>query len=249
MILPAGTRLGPYEIVEPLGKGGMGEVYRDLKPGNVMLIGPTVKLLDFGVAKWLASAEYPAGVTTSTLIGAGAIAGTLAYMAPEQIDGKPVDERCDLFALGAILYEMLAGHPAFAADSPSTTMAAILTGQPIPLRDVRPEAPPEVTKVLTKCLAKRPADRWQSAADVANALRAVPRTTEPVSTRRSRPRGTSAAWVGALAIVVLGVAVALTIARFRGDVMPASSIGTTAVSSPRRSIAVLGFRNLSGRPD
>ena len=81
-------------------------------------------------------------MTSSTLIGAGAIAGTLQYMAPEQIDGKPVDERCDIFALGVILYEMLAGRPAFTGDVPSAVMAAILTSQPVPLRSCIPRSPP-----------------------------------------------------------------------------------------------------------
>ena len=106
-------------------------------------------------------------MTSSTLIGAGAIAGTLQYMAPEQIDGKPVDGRCDIFALGVILYEMLAGRPAFSGDTPSATMAAILTSQPVPLRDLSRACRRRWRKWSTKCLAKRPADRWQSADEVA----------------------------------------------------------------------------------
>ena len=135
-----------------------------------MLTATGVKLLDFGLAKWL-SGPSEAGVTSSTLIGVGLIAGTLQYMAPEQIDGQPVDERCDIFALGAIIYEMLAGRPAFSGDTASSTMAAILVGQPAPLRNLHSGVPPALIDIVAKCLAKRPADRWTSAADLADALR------------------------------------------------------------------------------
>ena len=233
-----------------------GLVHRDLKPGNVMLTASGVKLLDFGLAKWLSGAEQP-GVTSSTLIGVGLIAGTLQYMAPEQIDGQPVDERCDIFALGAILYEMLAGRPAFSGATPSMTMAAILVGQPAPLRSVQPEASPGLTDVIARCLAKRPSERWASAADVAGALRAL-RTSaippisqivaRPFQRLRTRPSRVAALAIAALVLVVGG----LLVKRFVGassdagdDPRPAAGVS----ASPRRSIAVLGFRNLSGRSD
>src|SRR6185295_2406826 len=236
--------------------------------------------------------EIVGGVTTSTLIGEGAIAGTLQYMAPEQIDGKPVDERCDIFALGVILYEMLAGRPAFAGDVPSSLMAAILTSQPVPLRSLQPEVSAALTKVVTKCLAKRPADRWPSADAVAAALRKLRKTRsrgeprhgtprEPADTPRLRRASDSAAptstppleqsdpaskvrlipegdgvdvrkrdarrvWTGTLAVVLLflGAMTALFVARFNGtrNATPATMVN----ASPRRTIAVLGFRNLAG---
>jgi serine/threonine protein kinase len=201
-----------------------GLVHRDLKPGNVMLSGTSAKLLDFGIAKWLSGLDPAAKITTSTLIGVGAIAGTLPYMAPEQIDGKPVDERCDIFALGAILYEMLAGRPAFSGDTPSETMAAILTNQPEPLRNLTPDISPALAKVVTKCLAKRPADRWQSADELTGALQkfkgAPARDTRRAHVAASAPatkpadrltatvpvraatRGTRRMWAAALAATV-----------------------------------------------
>src|SRR5439155_9956477 len=137
-------------------------VHRDLKPGNVMLAPGGAKVLDFGLVKSLSEGDR-AGVTTSTLVGGGAVAGTLQYMAPEQIDGASVDARCDIFALGAVLYEMLTGRPAFSGETPSAVVAAILSGQPVPLRDLLPEATPALSRIVTRCLAKRRSGRWSSA--------------------------------------------------------------------------------------
>ena len=255
-----------------------GLVHRDLKPGNILLSGATAKLLDFGVAKWLSGSAFDGPMTSSTLIGTGMIAGTLQYMAPEQIDGKPVDERCDIFALGVILYEMLAGEPPFSNETPSATMAAILTAAPAPLRELVPELPPALTGIVAKCLAKRPEDRWQSADDLASALRSLRGPTvhgaarlgaasaegvdtprQPVVRRVLRhadapaeaPRpGPSAMsmWIagGAIVTAVAVGAGAVVARRYNLDFTPASD---TAVTATRRSIAVLGFRNLSDRAD
>src|SRR3989449_1435620 len=186
-----------------------------------MLTPPGAKLLDFGLAKWLSGPELGGGVTSSTLIGVGVIAGTLQYMAPEQIEGQPVDERCDIFALGAILYEMLAGRPAFAGDTVSSTMASILIGQPAPLRTLLPDVSPALANVVTKCLAKRPAERWSSAADVAAALRSP--TVATIATGRFERLGTRAALFAALAIVVLGVIGAVLVTKFSRVSNPSSS--------------------------
>jgi eukaryotic-like serine/threonine-protein kinase len=354
MILPSGTRLGPYEIVEPLGRGGMGEVYRaqdlrlnrfvaikivlsgarvtaeqrerfdreaqavarlvhpyvcrlydvghdhdldylvmeflegetlaarmargplpvddavaiagqiadalahthqhglvhrDLKPGNVMLTPTGAKLLDFGLAKCLSGADPGSGVTSSTLIGVGVIAGTLQYMAPEQIEGQPLDERCDIFALGAILYEMLAGRPAFSGDTVSSTMASILIGQPAPLGTLLPNVSPSLANLVGRCLAKRPAERWSSAADVAAALRSPEAAT--TATGRVNRLFTRRALMAAVVLIVAAVLAAVLVTKFsRARSGPAaSSADAASASPPRRSIAVLGFRNLSGRQD
>src|SRR5207248_1860876 len=109
---------------------------------------------------------------------------SLQYMVPEQIDGKPVDQRCDIFALGVVLYEMIGGRPAFAGAEPAAVMAAILTARPVPLRTLQPGVPAALARVVTKCLAKKPADRWQSADEVAAALRKLRRAR----TRSAAPR-------------------------------------------------------------
>jgi tetratricopeptide (TPR) repeat protein/TolB-like protein len=231
-----------------------GLVHRDLKPGNVMLSGSMVKLLDFGVAKWLSGNEPGGPMTSSTLIGAGVIAGTLQYMAPEQIDGKPVDERCDIFALGVILYEMLAGQPAFSSATPSATMAAILTAQPPPLDTIVPELPTGLTEVVAKCLAKRPDDRWQSADAVAAALRHLggerPLTnaaaTRPIS-QHAQP-STRTMWVGGAIVAAVLIGAGLLTTRLQ-TVDSTSDATATVPGTARRSIAVLGFRNLSPGAD
>ena len=157
-----------------------GIVHRDLKPGNVMLTKTGVKLLDFGLAK-LKKAAGPltfsgmsalAGDTTQASgTGMGTLLGTMPYMSPEQIEGRDVDARSDIFSLGAVIYEMVTGHRAFKGDSPASVIGAILKDVPPPLKTVQPLAPAALDFVVNDCLAKDPDERWQSAADVARQLR------------------------------------------------------------------------------
>ncbi len=151
-----------------------GVVHRDLKPSNVMLAGGGVKLLDFGLAK-LRDLEREETVDRSTqsleLTEQGTVLGTIPYMAPEQVEGRDADARTDIFALGVILYEMSAGRPPFEGRSRASLMAAILTHDPQPLSSLRGGVPASLDRVVRKCLAKDPNDRWQSAADLAAALR------------------------------------------------------------------------------
>ncbi len=147
-----------------------GVIHRDLKPSNVMLTRGGVKLLDFGVAK-LRDMEPTGEAATMSLTEDGLILGSLPYMAPEQLEGKPVDARADLFALGAVLYEMATGRPPFHADSRASLIVAILTEPPAPATADAPITPPLLAHTIRRCLAKAPEDRWQSAADLAATLR------------------------------------------------------------------------------
>jgi len=155
-----------------------GIVHRDLKPGNVMLTKSGVKLLDFGLARAFEAPVSDAGQTEAPtmardLTADGVIVGTVAYMSPEQLEGKPADPRTDIFALGAVLYEMLTGRKAFSGASNATLISAILTSEPPPVSTLLPVTPPELDRLVRTCLAKDPADRWQSAHDVELQVRSI----------------------------------------------------------------------------
>lgn len=146
----------------------LGIVHRDLKPGNVMVTRSGAKLLDFGLAR-LRPAEGPLGgdlTQTVPLIGAGEILGTLQYMAPEQLDGKPADARSDIFAFGVIVYERTTGRRPFTGSSPASLIGAILHTPPPPITPPAIDAPAGLERLLAICLAKAPEDRWASMHDV-----------------------------------------------------------------------------------
>lgn len=301
MLLPNGTRLGPYEIVGPLGAGGMGQVYkardprldrlvaikvsneqfterferearavaalnhphicqiydvgptyivmeyveghtlkgplplplvlkyaaqicdaldaahsrnvthRDLKPANIMVGNSGIKLLDFGLAKMGRDRESPDDDLTASvnLTADNAILGTLQYMAPEQLEGKPVDARSDIFSFGALLYEMITGLRAFAGTSQASLIAAILTREAPSVADV---APGPLDHIVSRCLAKNPDERWQSARDLKYELEVLvtgkvssAAVAAPVAPRRSPWIGLTAALPLVVAAVVGGV--------------------------------------------
>jgi serine/threonine protein kinase len=151
-----------------------GLVHRDLKPGNVMLTPGGAKLLDFGLAKQGGSGAARLSMLATqpgTGTAQGMIVGTLQYMAPEQIEGRQVDARTDVFALGAVLYEMLTGRKAFEAQTQASLIAKILASDPPALSTLVPVAPPALNRLVQRCLAKNPDDRWQNARDVLLELR------------------------------------------------------------------------------
>ena len=154
-----------------------GIVHRDLKPANVVLTKSGAKLLDFGLAKTAVPAVTAGSVSMlptaspQTLTARGMILGTFQYMAPEQIEGAEADARTDIFAFGCVLHEMLTGHKAFEGKTHASLIAAILEREPPPVTTLQPLAPALVDAIVRRCLAKRADDRWQSAADLASALR------------------------------------------------------------------------------
>ncbi len=159
------------EVADALSKAHkLGIVHRDLKPSNVMLTKTGAKLMDFGLAKEFGSAPLAAALTQEelNLTPEGTIVGTFQYMAPEQLEGKEADARTDIFALGELVYEMATGKRAFTGKSRASLIAAILSSEPQPMAALQAMTPPVLERVVKRCLAKDPDQRWQSASDLAN---------------------------------------------------------------------------------
>lgn len=153
-----------------------GVTHRDLKPGNIILTKSGAKLLDFGLAKADTATSLGATLTDATprplpMTKVGSVIGTVPYMSPEQLDGKEVDARSDIFSLGAVLYEMVTGKRAFQGQSEFSVASAILHKEPPPISTVEPLTPPALERTIRVCLAKDPDERWQSASDLWNELR------------------------------------------------------------------------------
>jgi eukaryotic-like serine/threonine-protein kinase len=163
------------EIADALDKAHrQGIVHRDLKPANVMLTKSGVKLLDFGLAKAAAVPSQQSSLTAlptqQGLTQEGTILGTFQYMAPEQLEGKEADARTDIFAFGAVLYEMATGRKAFAGTSQASLISQIMTAEPPSISSLQPMSPAALDRVVRKSLAKDPEARWQSAADLGSEL-------------------------------------------------------------------------------
>jgi len=199
-----------------------GIVHRDLKPANILLTKQGVKLLDFGLAKLAASGN--SGVmsgageqaTVAALTGAHTVVGTPQYMAPEQIEARDVDARTDIFAFGCVLYELLTGHRAFEGKTSSSVMAAVLATKPRPIEELVPLTPPALERIVSRCLAKDPEDRWQTARDVAAELQWVSQGGSKVglpavvTVRRRTREGIAWAACALAALVAIGFGVAWT---------------------------------------
>lgn len=189
--LPVGRLLEiAVSLVEALSAAHeRGVVHRDLKPANVMLgRGGRVKVLDFGLAMYARSdesADRRALGTTQTdpISMPGQVIGTLPYMAPEQVRGERADSRTDIFALGALLYELAVGRRPFGGASSAELVSSILRDTPAPLTDIRPELPEELDRLVGRCLEKDPAARFQSAPDLARELRRMRQSLEEHATR------------------------------------------------------------------
>jgi Tol biopolymer transport system component len=214
-------------------RGGI--VHRDLKPGNVMLTEHGAKVLDFGLARLTATADapsFPGSATTQPLTDEGIVLGTLPYMAPEQLEGRAVDGRADIFSLGAILYEMSTGRRAFKGDSQASLIAAILERQPDPVSAVRPLTPPGLERLVHKCLAKKPEARWQSASDVADELRWIASGSGSQPAARAETVRMRRWPVWALAVSLVAVAAFLAWFSFYPKNVPASPVAT---ATPRHT--------------
>jgi serine/threonine-protein kinase len=208
-----------------------GVIHRDIKPDNILLSGGTAAVTDFGVAKALTAA------TTSVhggLTSLGVVLGTLAYMAPEQGAGDPAtDHRADLYAFGCLAYEILTGAPPFATRPPAELIAAHALETPEPVGTRRPEAPPALADLVMRCLAKRPADRPHSAAEVLEALDGIQSRGIRAATRSSR------GWlIAGIAGALVLAAIATSLIHLRSPAQPKSL----------RSVAVLPFVNTGGDP-
>jgi serine/threonine protein kinase len=190
-----------------------GIVHRDLKPGNIMITKSGVKLLDFGLAKLTLQAQ-PAGTSMMTeqkpLTEQGAILGTFQYMAPEQLEGKEADARSDIFALGAIHYEMATGQRAFTGTSKASLIASIMDRDPRPMSEVQPLTPRSLERLVQACLMKNPDDRIDSAHDVAMQLRWISESSSVIEGPAVRRRKKVAPWmfVAFFALLAVGLAAA-----------------------------------------
>jgi len=210
------------EIADALDKAHrQGIVHRDLKPSNVMLTKSGVKLLDFGLAKAFEPAASRESLTSlptrQALTQEGTILGTFQYMAPEQLEGKDADARTDIFAFGAVLYEMATGAKAFSGATQASLIGAILHTEPQPIASIQPMTPPALDRLVRTCLAKDPEDRFQTAHDVRLQLQWITEggsaavAPAPVALRRrSRER---LAWVVATLATAVALALAATLLR------------------------------------
>src|SRR5271167_4946273 len=195
-----------------------GVIHRDLKPGNIMLTKSGTKLMDFGLAKALPSgaASSSSSVTASfaspagndALTVQGTILGTVQYMSPEQLEGKEADARSDIFALGAVLFEMASGRRAFAGETMASTITAILASDPQPISSIQPMVPPALDRIVHTCLAKAPEDRFQSVHDLKLELSWLAeggsQTSAPANRAVRRKRREWMGWVAALLLLLLG---------------------------------------------
>ena len=196
-----------------------GIVHRDLKPGNVMLTKSGAKLLDFGLAKTTAVGPATTGPsmlsTTPALTQHGTILGTLQYMAPEQLEGHDADARSDVFAFGVLLYEMITGRKAFDGRSQASLIAAIMHGEPPPIRTLQPLTPAALNDAVQRAMAKDPDERWHSAKDLSHQLDWIARNGDDIPAARADG---AAAWtrstLGWLAAAALALAAVATLGEY-----------------------------------
>jgi tetratricopeptide (TPR) repeat protein/tRNA A-37 threonylcarbamoyl transferase component Bud32/TolB-like protein len=228
-------------------------VHRDLKPGNLMITADgRLKILDFGLARLLRPAEER-DLTQSVTVVSGAILGTVPYMSPEQLRGLPADERSDIYAAGAVLYEMATGRRPFRQSQRMELIGAILHQAPDPPASADGRMPEGLANVILKALEKSPDRRYQSSRELQAALEGIQTGTVPRHAALRRPL---IAVASAAMALVLAAALVLALNpggirdRLRSAPPPAAaSAAPGALAKSRQSVAVLGFKNVAGRTD